>query len=87
MYRICHNGLESPPVTKLECLSSICEDLRVHMNHWNSVKQLLYTDPWLRPQLAALVLQIHPVQTRLHQLRNTAIWWIDRLIQVSSVLI
>ncbi|KAK2151641.1 hypothetical protein LSH36_356g06046 [Paralvinella palmiformis] len=81
-YSVCHHTRSVPPVTKLECLSAICEDLRIHMNHWNSVKQMLYTDPWLRPQLPSLILQMHQVQTRLYQLRSAAIWWLDRLIQI-----
>ena len=79
---ICHEELVAPPVSRLECLSSICEDLRVHMNHWNSVKQLVHTEAWLLPLLPSLALQMDAVRRKLYYLRDNSIWWIDRLIRV-----
>ena len=81
-YGISHNCLSGPPETKLECLSAICEDLRVHMNHWNSIKQLIHTDKWLRTLLPSLCTEMDIVRQKLAHLRNIAMWWIDRLIHV-----
>ena len=79
---ICHDTLTGVPETNLECLSSICEDLRVHMSHWNSIKQLVHMDCWLRPLLPRLLLEMDIVRQRLYDLRDKAIWWIEQLIQV-----
>ncbi len=79
---ICHNSLSKTPVSKLEALSSVCEDLRVHMGHWNSLKQLIHTDQWLQPLRPSLCLEMDPVRRKLFHLRDNAIWWIDRLIRV-----
>lgn len=81
-YNICHNCLQGSPTSKLECLSSICEDLRIHMNHWNSLKQLIHTDQWLQPLLPKLCLEMDIVRRKLYHLRDNAIWWIDRLIRI-----
>ena len=81
-YDICHDSLTGTPQTKLECLSSICEDLRIHMNHWNSIKQLTHTDRWLRPLLPSLCFEMDAVRQKLFHLRDHAIWWIDRLIRI-----
>ena len=70
------------PQTKLELLTSICEDLHVHMNHWNSLKQVLRTDVWLQSLMPSLSAQIDTVRRTLFQLRDSALWWIDRLIRV-----
>ena len=79
---ICHEALTGMPETKLECLSSICEDLRIHMNHWNSIKQLTHTDRWLRPNLPSLCFEMDAVRQKLFHIRDHAIWWIDRLIRI-----
>lgn len=79
-HNICHNTLTEAPETKLEYLSAICDDLRVHMNHWNSIKQLLHTDRWLRPLLPQLLSEMNHVRDKLVHLRDTAIWWISYFI-------
>ena len=81
-YRICHNTVLETPETKLEFLSSICEDLRVHMSHWNSIKQLVHTDRWLKPLLPQLLCEMEQIRIRLHHLRDTTIWWIEQFICV-----
>lgn len=82
LFQICHNTMSDAPQTKLELLTTICEDLHVHMNHWNSLKQLLHTDVWLQSFLPYLSSQIDIVRRTLFQLRDSALWWIDRLIRV-----
>lgn len=79
---ICHDSLTGTPQTRLDCLSSVCEDLRIHMNHWNSIKQLTHTDRWLRPLLPSLCFEMDAVRQKLFHLRDHAIWWIDRLIRI-----
>ena len=81
-FQICHNCISDAPQTKLELLTTICEDLHVHMNHWNSLKQIIYTDVWLQMLMPSLCTQMDTVRRTLFQLRDSALWWIDRLIRV-----
>ena len=81
-YAICHNCLQEAPTTKLEYLSVICEDLRMNMNHWNSIKQMIHTNKWLKSVIPRLCQELDSVRQKLCQLRNLAIWWTDQLIQL-----
>ncbi len=82
LLQISHDSLSSAPRTQLEFLTAICEDLHVHMNHWNSIKQIVHTDEWLHPMLPAFATQMDAARRCFFQLRDSALWWIDKLIRV-----
>ena len=77
---ICKNQLQSPPTTHMDSLSEICDNLRLHMSHWNSLKQLVLMDKWLRPHLPVVAGELVLIRDKLFYLRNCAIWWTDRLL-------
>ncbi|KAK3599454.1 hypothetical protein CHS0354_036474 [Potamilus streckersoni] len=82
LYAITHDCITSVPISKLVCLNALCEDLRTQIGHWNCLKQKLHTNQWLQPILGELFFELDHVRTRLLQLRNNAIWWLERLIQI-----
>ena len=62
VYGIRHGcGHADTPVTKLYCLNALCEDLRLHVAHWNSIKQKINTNRWLQPRLGQLCLQLQSI--------------------------
>ena len=77
-----HKVIAEPSLSKLECLHDICEEVRIHAMHWTSIKQRMHTDKWLRPLLPQLSLEIDSVRVTLTQLRDSALWWVDKLIRV-----
>ncbi|XP_064630195.1 uncharacterized protein LOC135489040 isoform X2 [Lineus longissimus] len=82
-HAIVHNDQEAdPPSTNLEYLSCICEDLRVHIYHWNSVKQRIHTERWLSAHLPSLCHELDFVRVTLTKLRDKALWLIDKLIRI-----
>lgn len=81
-YTIRHNCSTDIPVTKLYCLNALCEDLRLHVGHWNAIKQRLHTNRWLQPHMETLAFEIEYVRKTLIQLRDSAIYWLDRLIHI-----
>ena len=80
--QIVENALTAPPTTKLECLSAVCDDLRLHMNHWHSIRTRVHTDPYLRGQLPGLSRQLNVVHRKLVHIRDRTLFWIGRLIEV-----
>ncbi|XP_050399130.1 uncharacterized protein LOC126816536 [Patella vulgata] len=79
-YAIRHGCASEPPVSKLYCLNALCEDLRIHVNHWNTIKQKLNSNKWLQINLGFLSLEIDYVKRMLTTLCDRAIWWLDKLI-------
>ncbi|ELU07777.1 hypothetical protein CAPTEDRAFT_221350 [Capitella teleta] len=81
-HEICQGSIEVPPCTHLEDFSALLEELRVHTTHWNTIKQRIHSDPWLRQRRAHLLHQMQHMQAVLLGLRQRALWWLDRLVHV-----
>ena len=82
-YGIRHScGLMEAPVTKLYCLNALCEDLRLHVSHWNSIKQKMNTNRWLQPRLGQLCLQLQHAMQVLMSVVLQAVWNLDQLIHI-----
>lgn len=77
---ICKSHLQSPPSTQLESLQAVCEEIHFHRNHWNSIKQTVLMDKWLRPALPFISRELTQIRNKLFYLRNCLLWWTDRLI-------
>lgn len=82
LYGITHNCLTEAPMSKLYCLNGLCEDLRVHVGHWNTIKQRLHTSKWLLPILGCLYIDVEHIRDKLFQLYNNAIYWMEKLIMI-----
>lgn len=82
-WALVNNGGEYSDIsTRLDSVSGICEELRMHhVNHWNCVKQHLHTNKWLRPLLPSLCLEIDQMRVVLTQYRDLALWWVDKFIR------
>lgn len=81
-YAIQHGCLLEAPVSKLYCLNALCEDLRVHAGHWNSIKHRTNTNRWLQPILGFLCQELRAVQRTLVTLCDRAIFIVDRMVHV-----
>ncbi|XP_076439675.1 uncharacterized protein LOC143279511 [Babylonia areolata] len=81
-YAIRHGCVLEAPVSKLYCLNALCEDLRVHVGAWNSIKQRVNTSRWLRPLLGFLCRDLMAVQRTFASICDHAIFVMDRLVQV-----
>ncbi|KAK7109591.1 uncharacterized protein [Littorina saxatilis] len=81
-YAIRHGCVLEAPVSKLYCLNGLCEDLRVHVGHWNSIKQRVNTNQWLQPLLGFLCRDLAAVQRTFMSLCDRAIFVMDRLVHV-----
>lgn len=81
-YAIRHGCLLDAPVSKLYCLNALCEDLRVHAGHWNSVKQRINTGRWAQPLLGFFCRELAAVRRTLGALCDRAIFLMDRLVHV-----
>nr|KAG5705133.1 hypothetical protein BaRGS_030850 [Batillaria attramentaria] len=81
-YAIRHGCLLEAPVSKLYCLNALCEDLRVHAGHWNSIKHRTNTNRWLQPVLGFLCQELAAVQRALGTLCDRAIFIVDRMVHV-----
>ncbi|KAH9509619.1 hypothetical protein Btru_044020 [Bulinus truncatus] len=81
-YLIQHGCLIECPVTKLYCLNALCEDLRLHVAHWNSIKQRLNTNHWLLPRLGQLCLQLQHIMQVLTSFVLRAVSMLDQLIHL-----
>ncbi|XP_041368503.1 uncharacterized protein LOC121382890 [Gigantopelta aegis] len=81
-HSIQHGCTPDVGVSKLFCLNALCEDLRVHVNHWNVLKQRMNTSKWLQPCLGRLCLQVEHVKRTLAHLCDKAIWLLEHLINV-----
>lgn len=81
-YAIRHGGATEASVTKLFCLNALCEDLRLHVAHWNSIKQRLNTNRWLRQRLAQLCFQLQYVMQVLTSAVLRAVCSLDQLIHI-----
>ncbi|XP_074644045.1 uncharacterized protein LOC141900888 [Tubulanus polymorphus] len=68
--------------SNLEHLRPICEDLRLQIFHWNSVKQHLHRDVWLGAKLATLGHEMEFVRITFERMVHTALWWTSRLVQL-----
>ncbi|GFO48406.1 coiled-coil domain-containing protein 142 [Plakobranchus ocellatus] len=82
VYAIRHGCAAETPVTKLYCLNALCEDLRLHVAHWNSIKQRLNTCRWLQPRLGQLCLQLQHVTQTLTSAILRAVRHLDQLIHI-----
>ena len=82
VYAIRHGCAADTPVTKLYCLNALCEDLRLHVAHWNTIKQRLNTCRWLQPRLGQLCLQLQHVTQALTSAILRAINHLDQLIHI-----
>lgn len=80
---ICRNSLDSPPQSKLDCLNSICDDLRVHTNHFSSIVHCLHNaSNQLGRSILQLAVQLTAIEKRVKRLRDKTILWIERFIRV-----
>ncbi|OWF38447.1 uncharacterized protein LOC110466296 [Mizuhopecten yessoensis] len=79
-YAITHQCVNESPMTKLYCLNALCEDLRTHIGHWNSIKQRIHTSKWLQPMIGRLYIDVEHVRKALFTLYNSAIYWMEKLI-------
>ena len=79
---IVHGCVSESPTTRLEYLNVLCDDLRIHSKHWDSVKQALHNNKWLRRCQGSVWLEMDRVCRVLRSLRDSALWWIDKLIKV-----
>lgn len=82
LYAINHNCLTDVPMCKLYCLNGLCEDLRFHLGHLDSIKQRLHTNKWLNPCIGKMFLQVEWVCRTLKHLQEKAIWWMEKLINI-----
>ncbi|KAK7010967.1 hypothetical protein BgiMline_002609 [Biomphalaria glabrata] len=82
VYLIRHGYPMETPVTKLYCLNALCEDLRLHVAHWNSIKQRLNTNRWLQPRLGQLCLQLQHIMQVLTALVLRSVCSLDQLIHL-----
>lgn len=83
LHDIMHNNLISPDIESKLCgLNSLCEDLRIHTNHWNSIQQRIQTHRWMQPMLSSHYSELELLKKVFYQLQDTAIMWTYRLIQI-----
>ncbi|CAL1542275.1 unnamed protein product, partial [Lymnaea stagnalis] len=82
VYSIRHGCITETPATKLYCLNALCEDLRLHVAHWNSIKQRLNTNRWLQPRLGQLCLQLQHIMQVLTSAILRAVCNLEQLIHV-----
>ena len=68
--------------TKLEYLPSLCEDLRVHLNHYTSLQHRVRSDKWLQSLMVTLCRELETVQNVLTHWQERAIIWLHRLVEV-----
>ncbi|XP_066276929.1 uncharacterized protein [Branchiostoma lanceolatum] len=66
--------------SRLEILGSICDDLRSHVLHWDDIQRRMYTNKWLRDCVLRLQEELAPVREMLLQIRDEALYWVQRLI-------
>ena len=81
-HRVCRDSDSVVSATNLESLCSICDELRIHMGHWNSIRQLADGRCSLESQHSSLTDDLERIRVQLLHLRDSAIWWIDRLINI-----
>ncbi|XP_052830532.1 uncharacterized protein LOC106868655 isoform X1 [Octopus bimaculoides] len=87
LYDIMHNNqLPQDIESKLCGLNSICEDLRVHSNHWNSIQQRIRTQQWMQPLLSSVYSELKMLKKVFFQLQDATIWWIHKLIEIGLVV-
>lgn len=79
---ICRDTLSSAPTTRLEQLCGLCEDLRMQLNQWESIKQSMHTSRHLRALLPSLCSNVAVVRCRLAEMSRSAMLWLNRLIVV-----
>lgn len=79
---ICRDTLSSAPTTRLEQLCGLCEDLRMQLNQWDSIKQSMHTTRHLRALLPSLCANVAVVRRRLAEMSRSAMFWLNRLILV-----
>lgn len=77
-----HDCVNELPVSKIFCLSSLCEDLRTLIGHWNCIKQKLHTNRWLQSVLGSMYFQLEKVKLSLIHLQNKAIWWLEKFVLI-----
>ncbi|XP_072023963.1 uncharacterized protein [Amphiura filiformis] len=69
--------------TKLEYLPSLCEDFRVHLNHWTSLQHRVRSDKWLQPLLVELLCaELEHVHNTLLYWQDCALSWLHRMVDV-----
>lgn len=79
---ICRDTLSSAPTTRLEQLCGLCDDLRMQLNQWNSIKQSMHTNYHLRALLPSLCSNIAVVRCRLTEMSRSAMFWLNRLVLI-----
>lgn len=72
----------SSACTKLEYLPSLCEDFRVHLNHWTSLQHRVRSDKWLQPLLVELCGELERVHETLLYWQDCALSWLHRMVEV-----
>lgn len=70
--------------TNLTALSSICDEFRMHLNHWICIKQRVQNNRWLREILPSIMSEVAEICERFVQLQETAFWWAYRRLHVWS---
>jgi hypothetical protein len=80
-HQICQDCVTCSIESRLDCLSAICEDLRVHVNHWRMTQQRHLTDKWLQ-QSSRLFKQIHHLRSVYSRLQSNTIWWVGQFISI-----
>ena len=77
--KIYHQTLQSSVSTKLDNLHLFCDELRISINHWTSIKQHLLQNKWLRSQLPALTFDLDALRSQLHGNVINAMCGLERL--------
>ena len=62
--------------TNLIALSPICDEFRMHLNHWMCIKQRSHNNRWLRECLPMLTTQMRRVCLMFVHLQETAFWYV-----------
>ncbi|XP_067928038.1 uncharacterized protein [Watersipora subatra] len=75
------DGLLEDHQTNLTALSSICDEFRMHLNHWICIKHRVQSNRWLRAALPSYLRVIYQVCRRFVKLQETAFWWTEKLLK------
>ena len=62
--------------TNLTALSSICDEFRMHLNHWICIKHRVQQNRWLRAILPSISAVMDQICQQFVRLQETAFWWV-----------
>jgi len=63
--------------TNLTALSSICDEFRMHLNHWMCIKQRIQNNRWLRPLLPSMLEEMRYLNSYFVRLQESAVWYVS----------